>query len=340
MLTRQSLLRVVTKQQHYQQNALLLGISRAYSQKVSLFHSNKRWISMYNAKEAHGNVLPNPSLNTKKQGISLSVAAFLAAGCFVGWLVERRRNIKYTLDASGEGIEIDAGISPYPTSINAREGMLGTTYTLLGCGVRYISVATFRLYALGIYVASNETSKIVNSLRETMKKNPEVYPVDANLKEYEIVENYLKDPSKNVLLIDNLMNTQIKLLAKLTPLRNTDFTHFRKGIVKAVNKHPEASKHREEIDKGFEEVDQVFTRKGTLAKDDDLYLELKPNGSMEISTLRRKNDSYEKICTIQNPIIGKLMFSQYMCGPNAPSQMAKDAVAASIVDLFKDEKAN
>lgn len=238
-------------------------------------------------------------------------------------------NIKDNAEAT---VNVDSSVSPFPTKLGPPELPLSTEYMLLGYGFRSVTFLSFRVYALGIYIADQDRHLIPDVLDSKFMSTAFI-DTDSSKTHSDNVKAALDDPSKSSVLIGNVLDSGARMLAKLTPVRNTDFNHLRDGFVRTILNHPEAKDNQEKLSAGLAKLKEAFTEKGKVAKDDDLLVELQANGGLQFSYYNRKKDQVVAMGHVDEPLVGKYLFSQYMSGPKPLSPSTKESVTTHIAAM-------
>ncbi|CAG58445.1 uncharacterized protein GVI51_D02673 [Nakaseomyces glabratus] len=256
------------------------------------------------------------------------VSAAFAGGTYVcTW--EREELQK---ERDGKSVLVDDAVTPFPVVISRPTYPLSTKYDILGSGIRSVSVLTFKAYALGIYIARQDKPKVAQVFDSTfMSKN--FIDMDENKSHAENVKIALDDPEKSRILIDNLLDSNIRMVAKLTPIKNASAKLLKEGIIKNVQMHPDASKNKETLAMGIKEVEEAIKIKGPVPKDDDFLMELLADGSLKFSYYNRRKDIVNELGTVHQPLVGKYLFAQYLSGSNPVSPGTKDQCAETLASL-------
>ena len=229
-------------------------------------------------------------------------------------------------------IEINDQINSFPTALRPPLYPLDTNFSLLGLGVRSVIVESFKVYGLGIYIA-DEDKKLVPMILNSFFLKKTFIDTDESKTHRENIKIALDDPVKSVVLARNLLDGGIRMAAKFTPIKNTNLTFVREGIIKTIWNHPDADANKEVLEKGIDELRTVFNKKGSFRKDDDLLMELKKDGSLQLTYMDNKRGEVCQMDLIKEPAVGRFLFSQYMSGPKPLSEACKDEITDSLVDL-------
>ncbi|CAB4254423.1 similar to Saccharomyces cerevisiae YHR198C AIM18 Putative protein of unknown function [Maudiozyma barnettii] len=228
--------------------------------------------------------------------------------------------------------EINDQINSFPSALRPPLYPLGTNYSLLGLGVRSVIVESFKVYGLGIYIADDDKKYVPMILNSFFLKKTFI-DTDENKTHKENVLAALEDPVKSVILARNLLDGGVRMTAKFTPIKNTNLTFVREGIIKTIWNHPNAEENREVLEKGIDELRNAFNKKGSFLKDDDLLMELNSDGSLQMTYINCKHGDVYKMELVKEPAVGRFLFSQYMSGPNPLSVPCKNEITKSLVDL-------
>ena len=133
-------------------------------------------------------------------------------------------------------ITIHEDLKPYTVKLSTEDTPFQTNYTLVGSGTRTLTISTFKVYGMGIYMADEDfplVSKIIDSnyLSKTF--------IDINDGQYkdlshkEKVKLALNDPVKSEIIINSLLDGGVRFFFKMTPIIKSNLTFVRDGgIVK------------------------------------------------------------------------------------------------------------
>ncbi|SCU92455.1 LAFA_0F10660g1_1 [Lachancea sp. 'fantastica'] len=236
------------------------------------------------------------------------------------------------LEDNRESVMVDKSVAPFLTELGPPDFPLTTAYTLLGFGTRSVTFVNFKVYALGLYVAKQDLS-LISQILSTNYLSQAFVDTDASKSHSENIELALRDPVKSRTLIGNLIDGGVRMTAKITPIRNTDFNHLKEGLVKSILNHPDAKSNQEVVSRGIQQLKDAFIRKGSVPKNDDLLVELQVNGSLQLSYRSRKSEEQVMLGRVDEPLIGRLLFSQYLSGPKPLSSTARDSFVAKVKTL-------
>lgn len=274
-----------------------------------------------------------PRVLRKDSRRSYGLALIGLTATWIGWnqigVTENDSNVNYDAENT---VVVENGISPFPIHMGPPQYPLSTSYSLLGYGFRYVTFVSFKVYALGIYIADQD-KHLVHDVLSTNFLSTVFIDTDQTKSHKENVDLAMRTPEKSSVLIGNLLDAGCRMMAKITPVRNTDFKHLRDGLVRTILNHPEAKNNQELLNPGLEQLKNAFTRKGKVPKDHDLMLELQVNGSLQVLYYDRANDEMVTMGLVNEPLVGKFLFSQYMSGPKPLSPTTQKSVAEHIVNM-------
>lgn len=286
--------------------------------------SSRRYIS--------SSVVPSGRLAFVKTRYILSAGAILSG--LLAFKFESLGNDSSSAEDFTKSVEVDKSVSPFSTVLGPPNYLVSTNYSLLGFGARAVTFLNFKVYALGIYVA-NEDLSLIPQILSSNYLSKAFLDTDGSRTHSQNVSIALKDPVKSRILVGNLIDGGVRMLAKITPIRNTDFNHLKEGLIKSILNHPDAKKNQELVSRGIQELKDAFTRKGSVPKNDDLLIELQVNGSLQLSYRSRKTNEVLMLGKIDEPLIGRLLFSQYLSGAKPLSPATRDSFITKVEALVQ-----
>lgn len=219
-------------------------------------------------------------------------------------------------------ITIHEDLKPYTVKLSTKDTPFQTNYTLVGSGVRTLSISTFKVYGMGIYMADEDfhlVAKIIDSnyLSKTF--------IDTNddkfkgLSHRERVKLALNDPIKSEIILNSLLDGGVRFLIKMTPIIKSNLTFIREGgIVKSLKNSPEYNDldgypgAHDIVEKGIEEIRKAYDRKGSLVINDDLVMELNKDNLLQFYYYKVKANKFYTMGHVQEPLVGKILFRNYL----------------------------
>ncbi|CCH42562.1 hypothetical protein BN7_2106 [Wickerhamomyces ciferrii] len=254
--------------------------------------------------------------------LSIGISGLCSSALIYHHYQDRRVLLSDVSKESLNSVDVDKNVDPLPLSMN-----LSTRYQLLAHGTRAVTFLKFKVYALGIYVANDDIYKIPMVLNSNYLSQ-QFIDTDSAKSHSENIFAALHDSKKSGFLISNLLDSNIRLVARITPIRNTDFNHLKDGMVKSIL----AAKYQDEgLASGLQELKDAFSRKGSVPKNNNLVLERLSNGELVLSYEDlKKHESFE-LGRVKNPVISKVLFLQYLSG--GLSNNTKDTAIEKISQL-------
>jgi hypothetical protein len=220
------------------------------------------------------------------------------------------------VNESMDTVHVDSAIDPFPITLRKSE-FLSRNYELLGAGVRSVTFVGFNVYGIGLYIADSDISKA----RGILLAYPEL-------------DLHLKDPEKSVEVIHDLLLNGVKLVARINPVRNTDFNHLKDGLVKSILAHPRSKENREAIDLGVQQLRSIFLqRKGSVPKNHILYLEIEDGGKLLVTYENTKNGKILKMGEVTEPLISNVLFLLYLSGKKPLSESLRTNCVSKLTAL-------
>lgn len=228
-------------------------------------------------------------------------------------------------DASVDTVDCNKAVDPIPIKISSP---LSTQYELIGYGNREVSFLKFQVYALGLYIATEDlplvkkilNSKFIESFYEDIDKTETLDEHRANL------SRALNDPQVSNILIRNLLSSGVRFTARICAIRNTDLSHLRDGFIRTIRNNPNYSKLMksedvtigERITKGLDDFRDVLNSVKISAKKNSLvYLEMDANQSIKVivETTKKSGGSERNnplvLGTVNEPLVAELLFESY-----------------------------
>lgn len=264
-----------------------------------------------------------PVVNPKGQTLAVLLLGVSSVGVWNYHLIKNDPNLN---DDPFKYVVVDESVSPFPTNLFTSDFTLSTNYTMLGYGTRSVTFLKFKIYALGIYAADADLN-LISKVLDSNFLSSQFIDTDKFKSHKENVKTALGDPQKSGILVSNLLDSGIRMLAKITPIRNTDLNHLRDGLIKSILSHPESKCNEARISEGLDELRNAFSKKGSVPKDDDLIIELNKDCGLTLYHRSRKTCDMIVLGHVKEPIIGKFLFAQYLSGKNPLSPSTQQSVA-------------
>lgn len=214
-------------------------------------------------------------------------------------------------------VTVDSSISPFPTFIRQLEQKnVHNDFLLLGYGVRSVTFVGFKVYGIGLYLNKNDVPTVQKYLGGVTKQQ-------------------LLEDSQSSELISKLLDNDVKFLVRINPVRNTDYGHLKDGLIKSILAHPLSKENREPVGAGLEELRQVFLgHRGSVPKDHLLFLEIVKGGRLSVSYQNTKTGQIIEMGTVNEPLISKALFLQYLSGKKPLSEPLRQSCVDGLVGLL------
>lgn len=205
-------------------------------------------------------------------------------------------------------ISVDSSIDAFPLSISPQNNQnINTSFDLLGAGVRSVTFLGLKVYGIGLYLSTEDI--------------PQVKQVISATNDF---DSALKDPELSTEFISKLLDLHTRFAVRICPVRNTDFTHLKDGLIKSILSHPlskSGSPVKDEVSRGLEQLRDVFQgKKGSVPKNHLLWIEVLKDGKVSISYEDTKNNKLRHLGVVEEPMVGKVLFLQYLSGKKPLSE--------------------
>ena len=217
-------------------------------------------------------------------------------------------------------------------------------YTLVGLGIRTVSLFRIQVYVLGLYVRTKDISAL--QARFIHYINPAASTLVPHEKTQ--LRQALLDPTKSTEIWENVMkDTPVKTAWRIVPTRNTDFAHLRDGWITGIKRGTQAAaaalKERatgpaetgyesESFGESIRQFKDIFTGGGSAPKGSVVMMLRNQKGALDIFFQQpNKTQGLERMGGIQDPRIGTLVWMGYLAGKNVSSEAAREGVADGCV---------
>lgn len=203
-------------------------------------------------------------------------------------------------------VTVEQSISPFPTALSPEVNPnLTQSFSLLGHGVRYVTFLKFKVYGIGVYIADADVAKARSIVSDALGARADA----------------LSDPQESANVVQKLLDNHVRFAVRICPVRNTDYSHLKDGLIKSTLAHPMSKEHRDAVGAGLDELRQVFQgRKGSVPKNHLLFLEVLQNGSLLVSYEDPKRATVVPMGTMSEPLVGQILMLQYLSGKKPLSE--------------------
>ena len=244
----------------------------------------------------------------------------VSTGLVVWWSIHRQKVHSDSKPAPNPAsVNVDRSIDPLPKTITEP---LTTTFQLLGYGIRMVTFLGMKVYALGVYIAKEDlvkvqhvfNSRFLETLYEKKDKNTK-----ESLTQKQALEKALEDDKLSIVLIDNLLNSGVKMTARICALRNTDLSHLRDGFVRTIKNSEyykqimkEGGERAEKLSLGLDELRRVMNSHHMKAyRNSRVFVEIIEGGKMRITVkVWDQNRFWDPVHmgVVQEPLVSRLLF--------------------------------
>ncbi|KAI5961297.1 AIM18 [Candida margitis] len=219
-------------------------------------------------------------------------------------------------------IDVDNSISSFPTVISKAE-YSSEPFELVGHGVRSVTFIGFKVYGIGIYIAQQDIPKTIKILKDFSINNP-VLPDDDSL--VGVAKAIIDNPSESDQVAYDMLDNGVRFLARLSPVRNTDFNHMKDGLIKSILSGHQDKDTKQQLNEGLDELRQIFTKvRGSVPKNDILVLEMLHNGGLGLSYVNQKSGEVKPMGIVTNPLIGKTLMWKYLSSTKPLSESLRES---------------
>ena len=211
------------------------------------------------------------------------------------------------------------------------EGEPGTEYTLVGLGLRTVSIFSIQVYVVGFYVATADVAALQNHL---IKK---INPVATTLipSERDALRRSLLDPVAGEETWDTILREAgCRSAFRIIPVRDTDYHHLRDGFVRAITARSQSSGSEygdDEFGTSMREFKRFFNR-GKVPKRQELLLNRDERGQLSIyySDGRRP---LQPLGSIADERLSRLLWLNYLAGKKVASEPARQSIIDGVMEF-------
>lgn len=212
-------------------------------------------------------------------------------------------------------------------------------YTLLGLGIRSVSIFSIQVYVMGLYIRTQDISALQARLIHLINPNASTLVPS----EKDELKKRLLDPVESTEIWETLLrDTGIKSAWRIAPTRNTDFAHLRDGWITGIKRGTqeaatalrakasgpaETDYENESFGDAVKNFKDLFTGGGRAPKGSVVMLVRDGAGALDILFQEpSKTQGLENMGRVLDPRIGKLVWMGYLAGKNVSSEAARKGV--------------
>ncbi|KAF2156413.1 hypothetical protein K461DRAFT_95610 [Myriangium duriaei CBS 260.36] len=229
--------------------------------------------------------------------------------------------------------------APPNSAINPGNIHNNEEYTLIGLGIRTVSVFSIQVYVLGLYVRTADLSGLQARLIHYVNKDASTLVPS----EKDDLRQAMLDPTRSTEIWDELLRSHIKTAWRISPTRNTDFAHLRDGWITGIKRGTQAAAaairdkatgpveteyESESFGEAVKQFKSIFDGQGKTPKGSVVTLVRDQQGSTEVLFEDpSRTQGLESIGKVTDPRISKLIWLGYMAGKKVSSEAARKGVA-------------
>lgn len=212
-------------------------------------------------------------------------------------------------------------------------------YTLVGLGIR--TVMWIQVYVVGLYVRTKDISTLQAKLIH------HVNPIASTLvpAEKEDLRKKLLDPTESREIWMQLLQVPgIKTAWRVSPTRNTDFSHLRDGFVTGISKRTQEARQltggkepteydAEEFGKSIQTFKSIFSG-GKAPKGSILIMARDRSGTLDVlfqANPETGRKEIEKLGSVADERISRLIWLGYLGGDKVSSEAARKGVVEGCI---------
>jgi hypothetical protein len=213
-------------------------------------------------------------------------------------------------------------------------------YTLLGLGIRTVSLLGIQVYVVGMYV---QTSSLA-ALQARMVKY--INPLGSALVagEKDELRATLLDGEKSYQLWDKLLSEEdlsLKTAFRVVPVKNTDFAHLRDGWVRGITSRTQNAQKKGDAqfsDDSFglamKDFKGLMAGKGRAPTASVVLLARDGDGTLGV-LYQGKDGKIEDFGRLRDERIARLVWLGYLGGNNVSSEGARRGIVDGIMELVE-----
>jgi hypothetical protein len=213
-------------------------------------------------------------------------------------------------------------------------------YTLLGLGIRTVSLFSIQVYVVGMYVQTSSLS----ALQARMVK--EINPTGSALiaGEKDELRSVLLDAEKSYALWDRLLSdpdSGLKTAFRVVPVKNTDFGHLRDGWVRAITSRTQSASKTgdsqfsdDSFGLAMRNFKDLMQGKGKAPTGSIILLTRDADGTLGV-LYQGKDGKVEDFGSLKDERIARLVWLGYLGGKNVSSEPARRGIVEGVMELVE-----
>lgn len=228
------------------------------------------------------------------------------------------------------------------TAVNPGNIQNHEEYTLIGLGIRSVSIFSIQVYVLGLYVRTADLSTLQARLIHYVNQEASTLVPS----EKDTLRSAMLDPVHSAEIWQQLLASGIKTAWRISPTRNTDFAHLRDGWITGIKRGTQAASaaaaasalgpasteyESESFGEAVKSFKDMFNGWGKTAKGSVVTLLRDQRGALQVifedPAKQQPAARAEVIGTVADARIAKLIWLGYTAGKNVSSEEARKGVA-------------
>jgi hypothetical protein len=213
-------------------------------------------------------------------------------------------------------------------------------YTLLGLGIRTVSLFSIQVYVVGLYVQTSSLAPL--QARMVKYINPMGSALIAGEKDE--LRSALLDADKSYKLWNDLLSERdlgLKTAFRVVPVKNTDFGHLRDGWVRGITSRTQAAQKNGDAqfsDDSFglamKDFKALMAGKGKAPTGSVVLLTRDADGTLGL-LYQGKDGKVEEFGTLRDERIARLVWLGYLGGKNVSSEGTRKSVVDGVLELVE-----
>ncbi|EGW31889.1 uncharacterized protein SPAPADRAFT_141465 [Spathaspora passalidarum NRRL Y-27907] len=219
-----------------------------------------------------------------------------------------------TEDEKPNTVRVDSNVAPFPLEIK-KPDQFQEDFHLIGYGVRTVTFLQMRVYAIGIYIAQRDIPKATKILTK-------------------LGHDKLTTPAESPEVIAELLANDVKFMARISPVRDTDFNHLRDGLIRSILAHPKSKELGEKLTSGLDQFRELFRgRRDSVPKNHLLCLETRTGGKLSVSYVNTMTKETVPLGVVDEPSVSNQLFLQYLSGVKPLSEPLRKSCVHGLLSL-------
>lgn len=219
-------------------------------------------------------------------------------------------------------------------------------YTLLGQGIRTVSIFSIQVYVMGLYIRTKDISTLQSHLIHLINAQASTLVPS----EKDELRRRLLDPTESTEIWEKLLRTtNVKSAWRIVPTRNTDFAHLRDGWITGIKRGTqeaaavlrakasgpaETEYENESFGDAVKNFKDMFTGGGRAPKGSVVMLVRDGAGALDIMFQEgSKTQGLEKMGRMEDARISRLVWMGYLAGKNVSSEAARKGVVDGCINI-------